>query len=143
MEAVGVVASVITLIGATSLTSSMLTRLCGLRGTPLHVLTALNEVKDFQATLSLVRSALTELGDGETAVLTLLVRAKERLDTFNGYLQQEILDNDDRGTKAIKLRKRAKFKEVMGQIQSEINALQQDLMSIKLSLVLALGVTNL
>jgi hypothetical protein len=58
MEAVGLVASIITLINAATLTSASLTRLMGLRGCPLYVVSALNEVNDFQATLTLVKSVL-------------------------------------------------------------------------------------
>lgn len=42
MEAMGLVASVITLINAATFTGASLTRLMGLRGCPLYVISALN-----------------------------------------------------------------------------------------------------
>jgi hypothetical protein len=58
MEAVGLVESIITFISAAKFTVSSSARIWGLRGTPLHVAAALNEVNDFKATLTRVQSVL-------------------------------------------------------------------------------------
>ena len=150
MEAIGLAASVITLIGATSLTSSMLTRLWGLHGTPIYILTALNDLRDFQTALALVQSAFEEL-DGAipdavvVEVHKLLSHAADRIGAFNDFLKQEVLREYDLEASSMmpKIRKRAKFKEIIGQAQCQIATLQQELLSIKMSLSLALGVANL
>jgi|TARA_R110002003_G_scaffold3_22_gene116 hypothetical protein len=148
MEAVGLAASIITLIGAATLTSSSLTRLWALRGTPLYVVTALNEVNDFKATLILVQSALQTGQASETVSLELsrlLDRAKERLEAFDQYLKDEVL-KEEYGTHNVdhpKLRRRAKLKEIVGQAQQQIDGLQQGLLSIKMNLVLVLSVAQL
>lgn len=148
MEAVGLVASIITLVGAASLTGSSLTRLWGLRGSPLYIISALNEVNDFKATLSLIQSTLSVKQVPEDVVLELgqlLDRARIRLDEFDRYLKEKVLQespgkcNLDRP----KLRRRAKLKEILGEAQQQIDGLQQGLLSIKVSLALALGVAQL
>ncbi|KAF2029829.1 hypothetical protein EK21DRAFT_112507 [Setomelanomma holmii] len=118
MKAVGFVASIITLIGAATLTSSTLTRLLGLKGSPLYVVNALNEVNDFNATLTLVQTALQirevphevqeELGK-------LLARAQQQLEAFNQYLKAEVLreEHGSYDTSHLKLRRRAKLKEII------------------------------
>jgi hypothetical protein len=147
MEAVGFAASIITLISAASLTGSTLTRLWGLRGSPLYVVSALNEVTDFTATLNLVQSTLSvaEVPEDVLAELErLLARAKDRLEAFDKYLKQKVLREDEEvhNMDQLKLRRRAKFKEVVGEAQQQINGLQQGLLSIKVNLTLALGVAQ-
>jgi hypothetical protein len=83
MEAVGLVASIVTLISAATLIGSSLTRLWGLRGTPLYVAAALNEVNDFKATLTLVQSVLAVRAIPPDVLFNLdklLNQAKERLE---------------------------------------------------------------
>jgi hypothetical protein len=112
MEVVGLTASIITLISAATLTSSTLTRLWGLRGSPLYVDSALNEVTDFTATLTLVQSALNVAEvpeDVHDQLEGLLSRAKDRLEAFDRYLKEEVLreDNNGNSTDRPKLRRRA------------------------------------
>jgi hypothetical protein len=142
------VASIVTLLSATTLTASSLTRLWGLRGTPLHVAAALNELNDFKATLALVQSTLA-IRDIPPDVLAgldrLLDQAEERLKEFDIYLKEYIL-RDENGTqdlKHLRLRRRARLKEFLGEAQQRINGLQQGLLSVRVSLVLALGVAQL
>jgi hypothetical protein len=147
MEAVGLAASVITLISAATLTGSTLTRLWGLRGSPLYVVSALNEVTDFTATLTLVQSTLSvaEVPEDVHAQLeSLLSRAKDRLEAFDRYLKENVLreDNGVNSTDRPKLRRRAKFKEIVGEAQQQINGLQQELLSTKVNLAIALGVAQ-
>ncbi|KAF2124067.1 ankyrin [Dothidotthia symphoricarpi CBS 119687] len=150
MEVVGLVASIITLIGAASLTGSTLTRLYGLRGAPLYILTALNEVNDFKATLSFVHRVLDDLGDevqGDTKaeIERLLLRAKARLDAFNKFLKEDVLREGENlvDNRDPKLRRRAKWRELIGEGQSQFDALQQELVSIKVSLGLTLSASQL
>jgi len=148
MEAIGLVASIITLIGAATLTGSSLTRLWGLWGTPFYIVTALNEVNDFTATLTLLKSVLN-MGDVPDEVLTelarLLQRAADQLDSFDRYLGNEVLRDkywtSDRNQP--RLRRRAKWREVIGEAQQQIDGLQQGLLSIKVNIGLALNVAQL
>jgi hypothetical protein len=147
MEAVGLAASIITLISAASLTSSTLTRLWGLRGSPLYVVSALNEVTDFTATLTLVQSTLSVAEIPEDVLDELerqLYRAKDRLEAFDRYLKEKVLREDEGvyNMNQPKLRRRAKFKEIVGEAQQHINGLQQGILSIKSNLTLALGVAQ-
>jgi hypothetical protein len=147
MEAVGLAASIITLISAASLTGSTLTRLWGLRGSPLYVVSALNEVTDFTATLTLVQSTLSVAGvpdDVLNTIAKLLSQANERLEAFDRYLKEQVLceDKGTCNTGQPKLRRRAKFKEVVGEAQQHFNSFHQGLLSIKVNLVLALGVAQ-
>jgi hypothetical protein len=148
MEAVGLTASIITLINAVTLTSSALTRLWGLRGCPLYVVLALNEVNDFNATLTLVQSAL-DVGEVPDDVIIelerLIYRARQQLEGFDRYLKDHVLRKES-GTfdiQAPKLKRRAKFMEIVGEAQHQIDGLQQGLLSIKVNLTLALGVGQL
>lgn len=145
MEAVGLAASVITLIGATTLASATITRAWGLRGCPQSVLTSLNEVEDFKGVLLAVRSALGDLDYDNEQIRRILTRAKTRLESFDTFLKEKVLrdevrPNNDEGPR---LRKRAKWKEVIGELQSEIDTLKQELSSIKQSLAITLAVANL
>jgi hypothetical protein len=86
MEAVGLVASIVTLIGTVTLTSATLRKLWALRGSPLYMVTALNEVSDFKITLNLVLSAIDTaqcLDDIRSDLESLLNRARDRLARFN------------------------------------------------------------
>jgi hypothetical protein len=148
MEVVGLTASIITLISAATLTSSTLTRLWGLRGSPLYVDSALNEVTDFTATLTLVQSALNVAEvpeDVHDQLEGLLSRAKDRLEAFDRYLKEEVLreDNNGNSTDRPKLRRRAKFKQIVGEAQQQIDGLQQALLSTKANLTIALGVAQM
>jgi hypothetical protein len=148
MEAVGLVASIITLIGAASRTGSSLIRLWNLRGSPLYVTSALNEVNDFKATLCLVQTALSVQEVPEDVLLglgELLDRAKTRLNEFDRYLKEKLLQD---GTVTCdldrpRLRRRAKIREILSKAQQEIDGLQQGLLSIKFSLALALNVAQM
>lgn len=64
MEVLGLVTSIITLIGAASLTGSTIHRAWGLRGSPPYLITALNEVNDFKALLEFIMTALPGSDDG-------------------------------------------------------------------------------
>ena len=145
MEAVGLAASIITLISAATLTGATITRVWGLRGCPQSVTTSLNEVEDFKGVLLLVHNALSDLDYDNDQIRRLLDRAKIRLAAFDTYLKIEILreeaqvQDDERP----KLKKRAKWKEVVGQLQHEIDTLKQELSSIKQSLMVALGAAQL
>ncbi|KAI4674310.1 uncharacterized protein J4E84_010685 [Alternaria hordeiaustralica] len=59
MEAIGLVASIITLISAASNAALILERVLGLRGVSLYVLGALNEVTDFKATSTLMKLSIS------------------------------------------------------------------------------------
>lgn len=75
----------------------------------------------------------------------LLSHAADRIEGFNEFLKQQVLRDCEPEARSmmIKMRKRAKFKEIIGQAQCQINTLQQELLSIKMSLSLALGVANM
>jgi hypothetical protein len=95
MEVVGLTASIITLISAATLTGSTLTRLWGLRGSALYVVSALNEVTDFTATLTLVQSALSVAEvpeDIHDQLESHLSRVKDRLEAFDRYLKEEVCE---------------------------------------------------
>lgn len=148
MEVVGLAASISTLIGVASVTASTLTRLWRLRGTPLYVVTALNEINDFKATLVLLRTIISrdEATDEVKAELTrLLHRAQEDLESFDRFLQDNILKQTEpvSGATSPHLRRRTRFKEVIGEAQQQIDGLQQGLLSIKVNITLALGVAHL
>jgi hypothetical protein len=148
MEVVGLVASISTLIRVTAGTVSSLTRLWRLRGTPLYVVTALNEVNDFKATLVLVQTALnrSEVSEEVCAELeSLLHRAHEELHGFDQYVKEKILKEGEGsdGHDHPKLRRRAKLKEFLGEAQHHVDGLQQGLLSIKVNLTLVLGVAQL
>jgi hypothetical protein len=75
----------------------------------------------------------------------LLDQAEERLKEFDIYLKKYIL-RDENGTqdmKHLRLRRRARLKEFLGEAQQRINGLQQGLLSVRVSLVLVLGVAQL
>jgi hypothetical protein len=148
MEVVGLVASISTLIRVTAATVSSLTKLWRLRGTPLYVITALNEVNDFKATLVLVHTALnrSEISEEVCAELErLLRRAHEELYGFERYVKEKILKEGERSDEndRPKLRPRAHLREFLGEAQQQINGLQQGLLSIKVNLTLVLGVAQL
>jgi vacuolar-type H+-ATPase subunit H len=147
MEVVGLVASVITLIGAASLTSSTIHRAWGLRGSPPYLATALNEVNDFKALLEFIRAALTDTDDLEEHVKSeikrLLDRASEKLHAFDEYLKTKVLRDGDKFDSNAKLRKSAKLREVIGEGQVQVNALQQELNSVKMNLMLAINISQL
>lgn len=145
MEAVGLAASIITLIGAASLTSATITRACGLRGCPQSVLTSLNEVEDFKGVLIAARQALGDLDYNDEQISRLLVRAQTRIEAFDAYLKEKVLRDDVRpeNDEAPRLKKRAKWKEVIGELQQEVDTLKQELSSIKQSLTVALTAAQL
>jgi hypothetical protein len=148
MEVVGLVASISTLIRVTAATVSSLTKLWRLRGTPLYVITALNEVNDFKATLVLVQTALnrSEISEEVCAELErLLHRAHEELHGFEQYVKEKIVKEGERSDEydRPKLRRRAQLKEFLGEAQQQIDGLQQGLLSIKVNLTLVLGVAQL
>jgi hypothetical protein len=150
MEVVGLVASVITLIGAASLTGSTIQRAWGLRGSPPYLVTALNEVSDFKALLEFIRAVLSHTDDSieehvKSEIERLLNKASERLHAFDEYLKTKVLRDGeqlDLGTK-LKLRKGAKLREVIGEGQAQVNTLQQELSSVKMNLMLAIGISQL
>lgn len=150
MEVVGLVASIITLIGAASLTGSTIERAWGLRGCPIYLVTALNEVNDFKVLLEFISAALSDSGDNleehaKAEIGRLLNKASDRLHTFDEYLKAKVLrDGKSLGPNSnLKLRKGAKFREIIGEGQNQVQALQQDLNSVKINLMLAIGVTQL
>jgi vacuolar-type H+-ATPase subunit H len=147
MEVVGLVASVITLIGAASLTSSTIHRAWGLRGSPPYLATALNEVNDFKALLEFIRAALTDTDDLEEHVKSeikrLLDRANEKLHAFDEYLKTKVLRDGEKFDSNARLRKSAKLREVIGEGRVQVNALQQELNSVKMNLMLAINISQL
>jgi hypothetical protein len=149
MEVVGLVASVMTLIGAASLTSSTIHRAWGLRGSPPYLATALNEVNDFKALLEFIRVALTDTDDLEehakSEIQRLLDRANEKLHAFNEYLKTKVLRDGEKfdSNAHPKLRKSAKLREVIGEGQVQVNALQQELNAVKMNLMLAINISQL
>jgi hypothetical protein len=145
MEAVGLAASLITLIGAASLASATITRAIGLRGCPQSVLTSRNEVEDFKGVLLIAQQALGDLDYDNEQIRRLLTRAQTRIEAFDTFLKEKVLRDDVRPHTdgALRLRKRAKWKEVIGELQSEIDTLKQELSSIKQSLNVALAAANL
>jgi hypothetical protein len=147
MDVLGLAASIITLTSAVTLTGSTLTRLWGLRGSPLYVVSALNEVNDFTATLALVQSTLSEAEVPKDVLAKLdglLSRARYRLEAFDRYLKENVLRDVNRvhGINQPKLRRRAKLKEIVGEAQQQIDGLQRGLLSAKVNLTLALGVAQ-
>jgi hypothetical protein len=148
MEVVGLVASVITLIGAANLTSSTIQRAWGLRGSPPYLIDALNEVNDFKALLQFIRAALSDDSIEEcvkSEIKRLLDRANEKLHAFDEYLKTKVLrDGVEFDSNAnVKLRKSAKLREVIGEGQVQVNALQQELNSVKMNLMLAINISQL
>ncbi|KAI4616133.1 uncharacterized protein J4E87_008868 [Alternaria ethzedia] len=147
MEAIGLVASIITLISAASHATSVLERVLGLRGISLYVLGAINEVSDFKATLTLVQTTLEETQhqlplDHRVEYTRLLDRAMGCMNAFTKYLQKHVLRDREQVAcvgKAMELKRRMKWTEVLGggQTQCQINAFQQELASLKLSFVLS------
>jgi hypothetical protein len=147
MEVVGLVASVITLIGAASLTSSTIHRAWGLRGSPPYLVTALNEVNDFKALLEFIRAALSDTDDLEEHVKSeiqrLLDRANAKLHAFDEYPKTKVLRDGEKFDSNARLRKSAKLREVIGEGQVQVNALQQELNSVKMNLMLAINISQL
>ncbi|KAI4606977.1 hypothetical protein J4E83_009732 [Alternaria metachromatica] len=152
MEAIGLVASIITLISAASNAALILERVLGLRGVSLYVLGALNEVTDFKATLTLVQTAVDETQHQlppayRVEYNRLLDRAMGCMDAFTKYLRRSILrerEEVDGAEKVIELKRRVKWMDVLGrgQAQCQIDAFQQELTSLKLNFVLAMSATN-
>lgn len=98
MEAVGLTASIITLVSAAALTSSTLTRLWRLQGCPSYVVSALNETEDFRASLTLVSSVLDVEQVPEDVlveVARLLARAKHLLQNFDVFLKDKVIQAHD------------------------------------------------
>jgi hypothetical protein len=150
MEVVGLVASVITLIGAASLTGSTIHRAWGLRGSPPYLATALNEVNDFKALMEFIRAALSDTDDSieehvKSEIKRLLDRANDKLHAFDEYLKTKVLRDGEKfdSNANPKLRKSAKLREVIGEGQVQVNALQQELNSVKMNLMLAINISQL
>ncbi|KAI4639298.1 uncharacterized protein J4E78_010983 [Alternaria triticimaculans] len=153
MEAIGLVASIITLISAASHAASLLERVLGLRGIPLHVLGAINEVTDFKAVIALVKTAFEETQhqlplEYEIEFNRLSDRAMGRIDAFTKHLRRNVLREREGAIgdhKVTELKRRVKWMEVLGrgQAQGQIDSFQQELASLKLSFVLAMSATNL
>jgi hypothetical protein len=145
MEPVGLAASIITLISAASLASATITRAYGLRGCPESVLTSLNEVEDFKGVLLVAQQALGDLDYDNEYVNRLLARARTRIEAFDTFLKEKVLRDEIRPTNdaTIRLRKRAKWREITGELQVEIDTLKQELSSIKQSLNVALTTAHL
>ncbi|KAJ8114589.1 hypothetical protein OPT61_g3564 [Boeremia exigua] len=149
MEVAGLTASIITLIGAATLAGSTVSRIWGLRDSaPAYVLTALNEIEDFKATLQLIRFALEGLPETtpdfiDDEIARFLGRADRSLADFNSYLHNKVLRIVDGESDTIKLRRRAKLKEILGEAEPGMRVLQQELTSIKLSLNTALAARHL
>lgn len=145
MEAVGLAASIITLIGAASLASATISRAVGLRGCPQSICTSFNEVEDFKGVLLIAQNALGDLDYDNEQIRRLLARAQMRLEAFDIFLKEKVL-RDDGGLHedgSPRLRRRAKWKEVIGELQSEIDTIKQELASIKQSLILAMTAASL
>jgi hypothetical protein len=107
-------------------------------------------LNDFQATLALVQFTFQELDEAvpntvKIEIGKLLTRARDCLEAFNTFMKEKVLreTKDETYGASPKLRKRAKFKEVVGQAQCQVDAIQRELLSIKLSLALALGVATM
>jgi len=153
MEAIGLVASIITLVSAASHAASILERVLGLRGIFLYVLGAINEVTDFKATLVLLQTTLEETEhqlplDHGVEYDRLFDRSTGCMNAFTKYLRKNVLREREKmacADKVMELKRRAKWMEVLGggQAQCQINAFQQELASLKLSFVLVMSVTNL
>lgn len=153
MEAIDLVASIVTLISAGSHAASILEQVLGLRGVSRYVLGAINEVTDFEATLTLAQTALNENQHQvpppyQAKFHRLSSRAMGRVDAFTKYLRRNVLRERKEVTgadKVTKLNRRVKWMDVLGtgQVQCQIDAFQQELASLKLSFVLAMSATNL
>lgn len=148
MEAVGLAASVLTLISAAALTSSTLTRLWRLQGCPNYVVTALNDIEDFRAVLTLVKAMIERREPPEDVLVEiarLLARAEEQIGKFDRYLKDEVVQSPQTPHQEtrIKLRRRAKLKEAIGAAREQFDDFQQGLQSIKGNLVVVLEVVNM
>ncbi|PSN75560.1 ankyrin, partial [Corynespora cassiicola Philippines] len=144
MEAVGLAASIVTLVSATSFAGAALQKLQRLRGTQVHLVAAINEMNDFRATLSFVHSAVDGHEDllpesSRSELEALLERSEEDLKNFTHYLETELLRDGKSDTTSPKLRSRAKFKELLGENQSRIDTFCRNFNSIKTALGVALG----
>ncbi|KAI4660713.1 uncharacterized protein J4E79_005281 [Alternaria viburni] len=96
MEAIGLVASIITLVSAASHAASILERVLGLRGISLYVLGAINEVTDFKATLVLLQTTLEETQhqlplDHRVEYDRLLDRSMGCINAFTKHLRKNVL----------------------------------------------------
>ena len=109
MEVVGLTASLITLVGATSLAGSTISRIWGLHETPpTYILVVLNELKYFKTTLSIVQNALqyvpaTSPDPIDTEIVRYLARADTALNDFNNYLHRKVICGKSDGVGAVKL----------------------------------------
>jgi len=153
MEAIGLVASIITLISAASHAASLLERVLGLRGIPLYVLGAISEVTDFKAILTLVKTAFEETQhelplEYRVEYNRISDRAMNCINAFTKHLRRNVLREREGAIgdhKVTELKRRVKWMEVLGrgQAQGQIDAFQRELASLKLSFVLAMSATNL
>ncbi|KAF2870086.1 ankyrin repeat-containing domain protein [Massariosphaeria phaeospora] len=148
MEPVSLAASIITLVSATSATSTALARLWGARGVPDYVATALNEVTDFKAMLKVVHSVVNgveeSMSDDIKAELErLLGRAKTQLEVFATFLDEKVLkESGGENGPRTKLRRSAVIREAFGDLRDRINALREELVSIKIGMGVTISAMN-
>src|SRR5690242_10592211 len=143
-EVVGLLASIATLIEVAGKTGRTISRIRKLHASPpRYVLAAQNEIEHFTAALDLIQDILSNgvaaPPDKATAELVRLrkqaMTALQELDTF---LKEEVILDHANGGSTLKLRRRAKVKEIFGEAQSEFLDFQQQLMSIKQNMQLVL-----
>ncbi|KAF2259503.1 hypothetical protein CC78DRAFT_620985 [Lojkania enalia] len=147
MDPVSLAASVVTLISATTVTASTLRGLWNLGSTPEYLVGALNEVTDFSAMLRLVHTALDAAENVlseelKSEIERLVDRARGELEKFDRFLNERLLKRGLENTDNPRLRRRAKFREVIGDNQNKIESFRKELVSIKSGLGVVVGTIN-
>lgn len=103
---------------------------------------------DFKAILRVVHTAVAgqeqHLPDHiKEEIDRLLRRAKDQLAAFNHFLTDQIVkDGKIDGNDIPKLKRRAKFREILGENQSRVDTLRQALDSVKIGLGVSLAAIN-
>lgn len=143
-EIVGLAASIATLIEVAGKTGRTISRIRKLQASPpRYVLAAQNEIERFTAALDLVQDILnngfTAPSDKAKAELARLHKqATIALQQFDEFLKKEVILEQASSSNTLKLRRRAKVKDIFGEAQSEFLEFQQQLVSIKQNMQLVL-----
>ncbi|KAF2185368.1 ankyrin [Zopfia rhizophila CBS 207.26] len=148
MDPLSISASIITLISAASAIEKGLKRLWSLRYAPENLEILINEVTDFRATLKLTNSAVDAIQESDVEVLltlkSLLIRAQTQLDAIKLFVETHLLKRGEmRDANHLRLSRRAKVREVLGESQRKLDALRKSLANTKTDLIMALTTINM
>lgn len=140
MDPLSVTASIVAVVGAASSVGRTLSKLASLRGAPNTIQALNNEIEDLRLILqeidTLLRRDIDSSGPSlHQSLSSALQRAKDKLLELEVILEYQVMTVDDHGNAAVN-------RFGWARQQTTIQRIQEDLRSIRLDLIAALGLLN-